>query len=660
MKHYHSISLPRWFGTLLFLLPMYMISQTPALHWAKMAQDNNLDLSCYDVAIDPAGFVYTTGRFGGTVDFDPGAGVFNITSAGAFDAYIQKLDTSGNFVWAKTLRGGSDAEGISLGLDNAGNVFVAGYFDGVVDLDPNAGVVNVAAAGLSDLFVLKLNSAGNYLWGKRTGSASCLMMPFGLTVDATGNVYTTGSFTATTDFNPGAGAATHNTVGSYDVFLQKLDAAGNYVMSKTFGGTNTDAPLEISLDAAGNILISGVFKSASMDFDPGAGVFTMGSTGPQSYFVEKLNAAGNFVSAFKLGSPTSFLSGSSVFDVTGNVVSIGSFDATIDMDPGAGVLNFTPTASYDGFIQKVNSANVLQWARQMTSTSLLLLERVATDPSGNIYVAGYFDGTVDLDPGVGVVSYTTANSNTMIVKLDASGNFVWAAVQEGTDYTLIQGLALDQVQNVYAGGYWFGTTDFDPRATVFTMTSPPVPTPQFVFKLRQGVVILPEAAVALTGTALPLRAELAWQGATASAVHHFEIERSVDGSRFEPKGDVRAADRMDYVFTDHGVSPGVHYWYRLKQVDWDGNSSHSETIELTIPDSGATMGFSPNPATESITIWATEAIGTLQILNAMGQVVKTVAGGEAQLLTVGLHDLPAGLYWIQPSIGHDAMRLMVE
>ena len=164
----------------------------------------------------------------------------------------------------------------------------------------------------------------------------------------------------------------------------------------------------------------------------------------------------------------------------------------------------------------------------------------------------------------------------------------------------------------------------------------------------------------LTGVGLPTRAELAWQLASASTTQYFEIERSVDRSHFETQGSVLASDAKQYAFTDHSVSPGEHYWYRIRQVDWDGNSVLSEAIDITIPATGESIGFAPNPATEGITIWANEAIGEIQILNALGQVVLTATGGEAQEMTVALRHLPAGFYWIHTGMGRKPMRLMIE
>ena len=110
--------------------------------------------------MDGSGNVYTTGRFGGSVDFDPGAGVFNLTSAGEQDIFVSKLDSAGNFVWARRMGGADLDRGIGVTVDDSGIVYTTGHFQGSADFDPGAGVFSLTSTGLDDIFVSKLDSAG--------------------------------------------------------------------------------------------------------------------------------------------------------------------------------------------------------------------------------------------------------------------------------------------------------------------------------------------------------------------------------------------------------------------------------------------------------------------------------------------------------------------
>ncbi|MBT6372369.1 MAG: hypothetical protein HOJ86_06840, partial [Acidimicrobiaceae bacterium] len=150
---------------------MLWVSGAPAGAWSSddgavaVFGGTNADYG-YSVAVDSSGNVYTTGYFNGTVDFDPGAGTANLTSNGYKDVFVSKLDSSGNYVWAKNFGGTGNDMGYSVAVDSSGNVYTTGYFTGTVDFDPGAGTTNLVPNGSSDAFVSKLDSSGDLVWAK--------------------------------------------------------------------------------------------------------------------------------------------------------------------------------------------------------------------------------------------------------------------------------------------------------------------------------------------------------------------------------------------------------------------------------------------------------------------------------------------------------------
>src|SRR5690606_1756907 len=95
------------------------------------------------IQVDAAGYVYTTGTFQGTGDFNPGSGVFNLVSAGGSDIFVQKMDSDGNFIWAKAMGGSGADTGFALAVDGSQNVYVTGSFLGTADFDPGPGTATL-------------------------------------------------------------------------------------------------------------------------------------------------------------------------------------------------------------------------------------------------------------------------------------------------------------------------------------------------------------------------------------------------------------------------------------------------------------------------------------------------------------------------------------
>ncbi len=431
--------------------------------WARgVDETGDANVSVEDIATDSNGNVYTTGNFSRTVDFNPGAGVFNLTSAGEYDIYVSKLDSSGNFVWVKGMGGTSSDYGNRIAVDSSGNVYTIGGFYGTADFDPGAGVFNLTGSGS---FVSKLDSGGNFVWAKGVNGSD----GNDIALDSSGNVYTTGNFQGTVDFDPGAGVfyLTSASAGYYDTFVSKLDSSGNIVWAKSMGGSDYDYGLGVAVDSSGNVYTSGTYLGTA-DFDPSAGVFYLTSVGQEDIFVSKLDSNGNIVWVKGMGGMSEEYCYDMVIDSSGSVYTTGYFSGTADFDPGTGVFNLTSEGDDDSFVSKLDSSGNFAWAKGMDFDNV----GIATDSSGNVYTTGSFAATVDFDLGAGIVNLTSAGSYDIFVsKLDGSGNFAWAKSMGGTSGDYGYRIATDSSGNVYTTGIFSSTADFDPGAGVFNLTS---------------------------------------------------------------------------------------------------------------------------------------------------------------------------------------------
>ncbi|GBL35544.1 uncharacterized WD repeat-containing protein L264 [Filimonas sp.] len=309
----------------------------------------------------------------------------------------------------------------------------------------------------------------------------------GITTDSIGNVYTVGWFDDTVDFDPGPGV--YNLVSQQlDIFISKLDSSGNFLWAKQIGGTayHSATTAGIRLDASGNIYLAGAF-SGSVDFDPGAGFYTLSSSFSLQYsdiFISKMDASGNLIWARQIGGDSSETLTSITMDISNNIYVEGNFQGIVDFDPGVGIsnLNSSSPSIPNMYILKLDSAGNFDWARNIDILSTSYANSLAVDKFENLYVTGSFFLTVDFDPGPGVYNLTSANCDIIVLKLDSLGNFIWADQIGGTQCDIGFSVAVDSTGNIYSTGWFQGTADFDPGPGVFTMTSIPMGS-QYISKL---------------------------------------------------------------------------------------------------------------------------------------------------------------------------------
>ena len=286
------------FIIILILFPVIMFPQDVVFDWTKNFGFTN---GTYGKSIisDGSGNIYTTGQFYGTCDFDPGSGIYNLTSQGVPDVFVQKLDQNGNLIWAISLGtiGADLAE--SLTLDSFGNIYVTGIFTGSL----GSGVVSNGSN--PDIFIAKIDMNGNIVWVKSVGGTG-QEYSYSISCDINDNLLITGYFAGISDFDPGPNIFNLSSVQyqassshTRDVFILKLDSNGDFLWAKSIGNApNTnffiwDEGQSVTTDHNNNVYVTGTFNG-TVDFDPGLGIYNLTSSGTYSIFIQKLDSNGDF------------------------------------------------------------------------------------------------------------------------------------------------------------------------------------------------------------------------------------------------------------------------------------------------------------------------------------------------------------------------------
>ena len=376
--------------------------------WTKQLGSSGLD-SANGIAIDSSGNVYVTGVTFGGLDWN--------TSAGANDLFVVKYNSSGTKEWTEQLGSASSDYANGVATDSSGNVYVAGVTYG--GLDGNS-------KGNSDLFVVKYNSSGTKEWTKQYGTDR-YDEARGVATDSSGNVYVVGGTKGNLNGISNSGRT--------DAFVIKFNSSGTKQWTKKLGTWQNDLANGVATDSSGNFYVTG-FTYQHLDGNT--------SAGKADLFVVKYNSSGTKQWTKQLGTSKHDRARGVATDSSGNVYVTGDTYGGLDGNTNAGY--------NDLFVVKYNSSGTKQWTKQLGTSSTDLANGIATDSSGNIYVAGGTYGGLDGNTNAG-------NSDLFVVKYNSSGTKQWTKQLGSSSRDYDYGVATDSSRNVYVSGDTYGRLD---------------------------------------------------------------------------------------------------------------------------------------------------------------------------------------------------------
>ncbi len=476
MKHFIPLILLLYFS-------IFNIS-AQSFRWARDIGGIYSNGSIYFVektlTIDSSHNSYVTGDYYFSVDFDPGPDTFYLKTSTSFsNAYVSKLDSKGNFVWAKAISGPFMVSGKNIAIDKLGYIYIVGTFKGEVDFDPGLSVFKKKAIGNMALFILKLDSDGNFVSVKVINNFD-FIWGTSIAIDKKGNIYLAGTFKGNVDFDPGVNThylkSNKNTTTLFhlNIFVMKLDNMGEFKWAGMIGKENDQDPdieSAIRIDNSGNVYITGGF-SGTKDFDFDSGIHNLTAGSKMKSFLLKIDPFGKFIWA-KRFPDNSWISSIST-DNFNNLYISGGFTQTVDFDFGSGIFSLTPKGNQDGYILKLNKNSDFMWAKSYGGNGKDNVSFLTTDYSGNVFCNGYFNDKVDFNPsGDGGKKIAVRNNTLFMMKLDSFSDFSWVISFDDLNYQTIYKFPIvcDYDKSIYLGGTFTGTVDFDPGPNKYNVNS---------------------------------------------------------------------------------------------------------------------------------------------------------------------------------------------
>jgi gliding motility-associated-like protein len=443
---------------IIFSSPLF--AQLPVNTWAKNFGGTG-DSKCSGMEVDKQNNIIMCGYFRGTVDFDPTAGVHNVSAVGDADIYVAKIDPNGNLLWVSTMGGDGLDQVNDLALDKSGNVAISGQFTSSnLDANPDAGQALLQSNGAEDAFLIYLDSNGHYKWSKSFGGGN---------TDRGGNVVfdTNDNLIFNGFFNDAINVegTQLSAPGGSNGFTVKYQNNGNLSWAINLGNSGDDAFRGLAVDSKNNIIQSGYYNG-TVNFDPLGPGHNMDSAGDESFICQH-GPDGKLIWVNRILG-TLYQSGSVIcVDSKDNAYMAGSFNSGINFDPNNANGTIYPAGSLSMFISKYSSGGNFQYAKVIGGqTSGVFCYQMAPDASNNIYITGYFTGTIDFNPDPNTTANITniGQRDFFLGKYDEDGNYKWAfnAGNPSCDGTYGIELDVDSQNNLLLGGAFCSTIDFDP------------------------------------------------------------------------------------------------------------------------------------------------------------------------------------------------------
>ncbi len=660
-------------------------AQNLAVEWVKQVTGKSSDY-CQSVDIDALGNVYVAGHSNTSPMIFPKADkdTIKIPGKGGIDAFIFKTDATGNTLWAKGFGSSKTENSNGITVDKHGYVYATGIVGESLEFDPGNAGTQYQIKGGNDIFLVKYDTAGKFIWAKGMGDTKA-DAGWSVTTDNWGNVYLAGSFTGTVDFNPG-GTSKQLISSATNGFIAKYTPDGQLLWVSQVNGGESIA-YSVAVDDEGAAYICGYFKSA-VSLLPAQNTISLTAVGTQDMFIAKLDSSGNFLWGTRLGGPGAQNAYSIAIDTLKQVYIGGSFSDTLKPDGLPNVASFV-AGKGDFFTARLSQDGKVNWIYSGGGAENDYGEEVTVDEAGNVYLIGFFSRTAyftaDTVNSKLVARGTGSSSDGYIVKLRNDGSFVWVKQIGGDGIEQLNDIKVMASGTIYLSGQFrSANANFDPDGPG---------NPLYTADGADGFVVK-YMCTDTNSSVLPIATcdkEIIFRRQTFTESGEYPIViRNMEGCDSTimlqltfnvPEKPVVTVDKLvlgtsrsynTYQWllneqpiegaTDRNFTVSVNGFYKVVITDENGCTDTSEVYEVT---NATSIAGGPDKVAEQISIYPNPAEDVLHIKSPVS-VHISVTGMDGRVLkqsrqasSLNIRDLSEGIYLIKITDRNDNL-LKVE
>ncbi len=399
---------------------------------------------------------------------------------------------------AFSLTGTNDFDIHSMVQSNDGNLLVVGSFKGTrIDFDPGVGTEFRDSPNSKNAFIASYTPSNQLNWVQSIGGEANLKYT-DIAVNAAGLIFVCGSASGTKiDLDPGDPDTNHqlpeNTTGmAVGCYSRTGSYRWGFIIPAEYNWElkSSISPNKIQIDPKGNLFITGSFQTTYMDLDPGLGVKSYSTTISESKynddaFLVKYTQNGNYIWSTAIQSLDTDNGLSVAIDGKGNSYLSGAFSGDLtNFSSGTGSMNLSSSGEKDIFISKYDPSGNLLWAKKMGGTESELAQDIKLDSDTNIYIAGNYKGTVDMDPDSEESTITSrGNFDCFFAKYTKNGTLVYAKSMGSDEADNVYQMSINSSNEIYLTGYYKAraANDFDPNEGVKELVSDPLNGNNFLF-----------------------------------------------------------------------------------------------------------------------------------------------------------------------------------